>query len=50
LSSRENQPLNNYAFINNGFNTQPITDKQVVGGSIAKENFYSILGTVKVSF
>lgn len=49
LSANENQPLNNYAFINQGYNGQ-VTDKAIVGGSIAKENFYSILGTVKVAF
>ncbi|MGZ3695643.1 MAG: hypothetical protein ACXWQO_16145 [Bdellovibrionota bacterium] len=49
LSANQNQPLNNYAFINNGYGGQ-ISDKAVVGGSIAKENFYSILGTVKVAF
>jgi hypothetical protein len=49
LSANENQPLNNYGFINSGYGGQ-ISDKTVVGGSIAKENFYSILGTVKVAF
>ena len=49
FSSSQNQPLNNYAFVGNGYggNTQ---DQTVVGGSLAQDNFYSILGTVKVAF
>jgi hypothetical protein len=50
LSSNENQPLNNYGFINQGYNGYQIGDKQIVGGSLAKQSFYSILGTVKVAF
>jgi hypothetical protein len=49
FSSSENQPLNNYAF-NPGFGYGQPNDKQMVGGSLARDNFYSILGTVKVAF
>ncbi len=49
FSSSENQPLNNYAFVPN-FGYGQTTDKQVVGGSLGRDNFYSILGTVKVAF
>lgn len=49
FSSSENQPLNNYAF-NPGYGYGQPTDKAVVGGSLAGDNFYSILGTVKVAF
>lgn len=50
LSSSENQPLNNYGFIQNGYNNQISQDQRVVGGSLARDSFYSILGTVKVAF
>ncbi|HEY8278565.1 MAG TPA: hypothetical protein VIH99_03005, partial [Bdellovibrionota bacterium] len=50
FSSSENQPLNNYGFVNNGYNYGATPDQSIVGGSLAKENFYSILGTVKVAF
>ncbi len=50
LSSSENQPLNNYGFTQNGYGANISPDQQVVGGSIAGNSFYSILGTVKVSF
>jgi hypothetical protein len=50
FSSSQNQPLNNYAFVNPGFNYGATTDQAVVGGSLQKDNFYSILGTVKVAF
>lgn len=50
FSSNENAPLNNYAFMGNGFGYGQSTDKAVVGGSLARDNFYSILGTVKVAF
>ena len=50
LSSSENQPLNNYGFAQNGYGTSVSPDQRVVGGSIAENGFYSILGTVKVSF
>jgi len=49
FSSSQNQPLNNYAFVNNGYGGNT-TDQAVVGGSLAQDNFYSILGTVKVAF
>ena len=49
FSSSESQPLNNYAF-NPGFGYQQPNDKTMVGGSLARDNFYSILGTVKVAF
>lgn len=49
FSSSENQPLNNYAFAPGYGYAQP-NDKQLVGGSLARDNFYSILGTVKVAF
>lgn len=50
FSSSENAPLNNYAFGYNGFNYGTTGDQAVVGGSLANENFYSILGTLKVAF
>ncbi len=50
LSSEENQPLNNYGFIGNGYGNNISNDQRVVGGSIAENSFYSILGTIKVSF
>jgi len=50
FSSSQNQPLNNYAFVNQGFNYGASGDQTVVGGSLQKDNFYSILGTVKVAF
>ena len=50
FSSAENQRLNNYAFVNNGFGYGATTDQAVIGGSLAKDSFYSILGTVKVAF
>lgn len=50
ILSSNDDTLNNYGFINNGYGISPIADKNIAGGSIAKENFYSILGTVKVSF
>lgn len=49
FSSSQNQPLNNYAFVNNGYGGTT-SDQAVVGGSLAQDNFYSILGTVKVAF
>jgi hypothetical protein len=49
FSSSQNQPLNNYAFVNNGYGGQT-PDQALVGGSLAQDNFYSILGTVKVAF
>lgn len=49
FSSSESQPLNNYAF-NPGFGYAQPNDKTMVGGSLARDNFYSILGTVKVAF
>jgi hypothetical protein len=36
--------------VNNGYNYGATPDQSIVGGSLAKENFYSILGTVKVAF
>jgi hypothetical protein len=48
FSSSQNQQLNNYAFAGNGYNNT--SDQAVVGGSLAQDNFYSILGTVKVAF
>jgi hypothetical protein len=50
LSSSENRPLNNFGFAGNGFGTTISPDQQIVGGSIADNSFYSILGTVKVAF
>lgn len=50
LSSSENQPLNNHGFFQNGYNNAPSTDQRLVGGSLARDSFYSILGTVKVAF
>lgn len=50
LSSRENRPINNNGFVMNAFGNAYQTEKQRAGGSIAKDNFYSILGTVKVAF
>jgi hypothetical protein len=51
LSSNENQPLNSNGFVNYNYtnNTAP-TDKSVVGGSLKDNSFYSLLGTVKLSF
>jgi hypothetical protein len=46
LSSKENQPINPYGFY--GSNVSPT--QQMVGGSLAEDSFYSILGSVKVSF
>lgn len=50
LSSDENQRLNNYGFVNNGYGNAISPDQSIVGGSLAEDSFYSILGTVKVSF
>ncbi|MCO5142481.1 MAG: porin family protein [Oligoflexia bacterium] len=50
LSSKENQPLINYGFIQNGYGNQYLNDQQIVGGSISEDSFYSILGTVKIAF
>lgn len=50
FSASENAPLNNYAFTGNNFGYGQSTNKDVVGGSLARDNFYSILGTVKVAF
>lgn len=50
LSSSENRPLNNYGFASNGFGTSISQDQRIVGGTLADNSFYSILGTVKVSF
>jgi opacity protein-like surface antigen len=50
LSSSENQSLNHYGFMLNGFGSNVSQDQRVVGGSIAENSFYSILGTVKISF
>lgn len=50
LSAEENQPLNNYGFIGNGYGNNISPDQRVVGGSLAENSFYSILGTIKVSF
>lgn len=50
LSAKENQPLYNTAFINGGYNGAITPEQMQVGGSIANESFYSILGTVKVGF
>jgi len=50
LSSRENRPINNNGFVMNAYGNAYQTEKQRAGGSIAKDNFYSILGTVKVAF
>jgi hypothetical protein len=49
LSSRENKPINNNAFVLNGFGQQQ-NDKDIAGGSIAQDNFYSILANIKISF
>jgi hypothetical protein len=49
FSSSQNQQLSNYAFAGNGYNSTT-NDQAVVGGSLAQDNFYSILGTVKVAF
>lgn len=50
LSSSENQRLNNYGFASNGYGSSISQDQQMVGGSLADNSFYSILGSVKVSF
>lgn len=50
FSSSQNQPINNYGFVGNGFNYGTSTDQAVIGGSIQKDSFYSVLGTVKVAF
>jgi hypothetical protein len=50
FSSTQNQPLNNYAFVNNGYGYTPSGDQRIVGGSLAGDSFYSILGTVRMSF
>lgn len=50
FSSSESNRLNNYAFTGPGFNYNQTTEQAVVGGSLAKDSFYSILGTIKVAF
>jgi len=50
LSANENQRLNNFGFVNNGYGSSISPDQSIVGGSLAEDSFYSILGTVKVSF
>jgi len=42
LSSDENQRLNNYGFVNNGYGNATSPDQSVVGGSLAEDSFYSI--------
>jgi hypothetical protein len=49
LSASDDQ-LNNYAFTLNGYGNSVSQDQRAVGGSISEDSFYSILGTVKVSF
>ena len=50
LSSRENSPLNNYGFYGYGGFSNVTQEQAVAGGSIAREGFWSILGTVNVAF
>jgi opacity protein-like surface antigen len=50
LSATENSRLNNNGFVLNGFGQSVSTDQENVGGSLAENSFYSILGGVKVSF
>ena len=50
FSSSQNQALNNYAFVPNGYNYGNTADQALVGGSLQNDSFYSILGTVKVAF
>jgi hypothetical protein len=50
LSSSENSSLNNYAFYNSALVQQQSPEKQVVGGSIAKANFFTIMGNVSFAF
>jgi len=50
FSSTQNAPLNNYAFLASPYGSNVTPQQAAVGGSLASENFYSILGTVKVSF
>ena len=51
LSASENRPINNYGFINSGYGySSNGFDKEVVGGTLKSEDFYSIAGAVKVSF
>ncbi len=54
LSSNQNQQLNNNGFIVNGSTVNNSllnsADKNVIGGSISGNNFYSILGNIKVRF
>jgi len=50
LSSSENKPINNNGFITNAVGLNGTNDKNIIGGSISGDSFYSILGNVKVSF
>ena len=50
LSSRENKPINNNGFVANPYNYAAPTEKSLVGGSIAGDGFYSLLGNIKFSF
>jgi hypothetical protein len=50
LSAKESRPLYNYNFAPAGYNGPVSQDQLAVGGSLAESSFYSILGTVKVSF
>ncbi len=50
LTSKENRPLNNNAFILNGQGSNPQANQSAVGGSIAGDSFYSVLGSVRISF
>jgi hypothetical protein len=50
LTSRENAPLNNNAFLGNAYGQSGSYEKNLVGGSIRDSGFLSILANLKVSF
>ncbi len=50
LSSSQNDPLNNNAFVNNGYGYTASNNQSIVGGSLASEAFYSLTANVKVTF
>jgi outer membrane protein W len=50
LSSNQNDPLNNNAFVNNGYNYVASNQQSIAGGSLAKDSFYSLTANVKFTF
>lgn len=50
LSATENTKINNYGFVNNGFNQGLITDKEIVGGSLRDSNFHMFNASLNLTF